>query len=344
MATSSYYTYGTNLRNKEYFTSTVNTSNGIKRYFSNIDAEIYFGNQLMEDIYEFSFSVEEKKFPVYSYNKFYPDIIVPGQRIVQGTFALNFTNGSYMRSVLENIDDSILNTSYFEEEVYNPSGDSKNRALWNKNFDITLGYGDYKSENPSYNATCQTICGVQINNMGKAISSKTGEPILEVYSFVAKDFIDEEINEYTNSTNNDNNTSNNTSENASESGSEHEIKYSALYHPGSPSYITVTIDSDDKDIDLDSRSQKATLEILDKSILNELNDDSAKIINLEKHASKGFYIAGSTTHSKLFKIIKARFEEDASYSVKCNMKYKIKKEEQSLDADIKIRLGDALIL
>ena len=46
---ASYYTYGTNLRNKEFFTSTVNTDGKIKRYFSNIDADIYFGDKKMED-------------------------------------------------------------------------------------------------------------------------------------------------------------------------------------------------------------------------------------------------------------------------------------------------------
>lgn len=130
MAISSYYTYGTNLRNKEFFTSTVNTNNGQKRYFSNIDAEIYFGNEdITHEILDFNFSVEEKKLPIYSYNKFIPDLIAPGQRIVQGTFALNFTEGAFMRNLLSKIDNSIYNTTYFEEETYNPGGEAKNRAL-----------------------------------------------------------------------------------------------------------------------------------------------------------------------------------------------------------------------
>ena len=43
MATRDYYTYGTNLNDREFFTSTVQTPYGIKRYFSNVDSEIYFG-------------------------------------------------------------------------------------------------------------------------------------------------------------------------------------------------------------------------------------------------------------------------------------------------------------
>lgn len=206
---SNYYTYGTNLRNKEFFTSTVKTNYGIKRYFSNIDADVYFGDKKIEDIVEIQFSVEEQKLPIFSYNKFYADVIVPGQRIVQGTFILNFTDGKYMDTVLSEIPDSVYNETTFDQEKYNPGGNSKNSALFGKNFDIMLCYGDYKEENPSYNATVQTICGVQINNTGVALSAKTGEPILEVYSFIAKDFLGNALEQYTTGDNNQNNNNSN---------------------------------------------------------------------------------------------------------------------------------------
>lgn len=287
---SNYYTYGTNLKNKESFTSTVITnSKSIKRYFSNIDAEIYFGNTLIEDIYEFQFSVEEKKLPIYSYNKFIPDLIVPGQRIVQGSFALNFTDGAYIRNVLSNIDDSILNTSYFDEEIYNPSGDNRNTALYNKNFDITISYGDYKSDSPTYNATSQTICGVQINSNGKAFSAETGKPILEVYSFIAKDFIDDEDNPYydNNDSNKDNekpnqNSSNNnsSSNNNNDNGNNNNesnpngLKYKVVFIPeqniNTPGQLMlkITKDNSDKSIDLSSGGKSATIEITDKNVIN----------------------------------------------------------------------------
>ncbi len=184
-----YYTYGTNLQDREFFTSTVQTNNGIKRYFSNIESEIYFGNRLMEDIYKFDFMVEEKKLPIYGYNCFYPEIIVPGQRIVQGSFIINFTDGAFMRDVLESIDDSIMCNSIVECETYNPSGTERDTAIFNKSFDITIGYGYYKTELETYNATAQTICGVQLVNM-QTVVDVTGEPIMEAYSFIAKDYID----------------------------------------------------------------------------------------------------------------------------------------------------------
>lgn len=189
---SGYYKYGTNLQDREFFTSTVNTEYGVKRYFSNVEGEIYFGNKLMEDIYKFDFAVEEKKLPLYGYNCYYPTIIVPGQRIVQGSFVLNFTNGNYLNDVLNKIDDSILCSSILETEIYNPSNDERDKSIWNKNFDIMIGYGYYNTSKETYNATCQTICGVQIYNM-QSVLDVSGEPIMEVYSFIAKDFINGDI-------------------------------------------------------------------------------------------------------------------------------------------------------
>ena len=189
MATKDYYTYGTNLGDREFFTTTIQTPYGIKRYFSNVDSEIYFGNVLMEDIYKFDFVVEEKKLPIYGYNCFHADIIVPGQRFVSGSFVLNYTNSAHITDVLSRIDDSIMNKSVLESEVYNPGGKERDKPLWSKNFDIMLGYGYYKSDLSTYNANCQTICGVQISGM-QLVLDTTGQPIMEVYSFVAKDFIE----------------------------------------------------------------------------------------------------------------------------------------------------------
>lgn len=281
---SSYYTYGTNLRNKEFFTSTVKTDYGIKRYFSNIDADIYFGDKKMEDMVEFQFSVEEQKLPIFSYNKFYADVIVPGQRIVQGTFILNFTDGKYMDTVLSEIPDSVYNETTFDQEKYNPGGNSKNSALFNKNFDIMLCYGDYKEDNPSYNSTVQTICGAQINNTGVALSAKTGEPILEVYSFIAKDFLSSVLDEYntgTDDTDNGNDTgdtgdggdTNNTTNNNTSGVSDLDLTITAIYTPqigstyGSIEICLWHTNAKNKGI-LSNFSKTAILDITDENVIN----------------------------------------------------------------------------
>ena len=279
---SNYYTYGTNLRNKEFFTSTVKTNYGIKRYFSNIDADVYFGDKKIEDIVEIQFSVEEQKLPIFSYNKFYADIIVPGQRIVQGTFILNFTDGKYMDTVLSEIPDSVYNETTFDQEKYNPGGNSKNSALFGKNFDIMLCYGDYKEENPSYNATVQTICGAQINNTGVALSAKTGEPILEVYSFIAKDFLGNALEEYTtgsddNKDNNNNQDNNNqdkeNTNNSTDNNSNSSLTTTAYYTPKvGTTYPSINVSlwhSNSKNKGMLSKySKTAILDITDEKVIN----------------------------------------------------------------------------
>lgn len=315
--TSNYYTYGTNLRNKEFFTSTVNTKNGIKRYFSNVDTDIYFGNTKVDEMVEFQYSVEEKKLPIFSYNKFYADLIVPGQRIVQGTFAINFTNGAYMTNLLNSIPDSVYNETTFDAEKFNPGDNKKNSALYSKNFDITICNGNYKASNPTYNATVQTICGVQINNNGVAVSAETGKPILEVFSFIAKDYIDDILDEYkttddniddnvTNSStsggnnntgsntgnngstdknnggssNNSGNTStNNTSAGTSYKDISYNITFFASVSGKDSGMITVYPSTKKASIDLYKVSQTCTLEILDSSVYNYLKN---KTVNYSK--------------------------------------------------------------
>lgn len=181
-------------------------------------------------------------------------------------------------------------------------------------------------------------------DMQKAVSGRTGEPILEIYSFVGKDFIDKETNEYVSDNTNPEDSNNN---NEDATSSRHVIQYSTFYHQGSPSHITVSIETKDENVDLDTLSEKATLEILDKSIISELNNDSLKTIELYMHASYKYYLVSSTTmNNDLIKILDERFNEDPSYSIKCNFKHKVQinEAEQDLSCDIYIRLGEQLIL
>ena len=46
-----YFTYDTNLRDRNLYTSTVNTPFGIKRYFSSLDSEIFFGATQIEEVF-----------------------------------------------------------------------------------------------------------------------------------------------------------------------------------------------------------------------------------------------------------------------------------------------------
>ena len=189
--TANYYKYNATMGDRTYFTSVVNTTGGkSKRYFSNIESEIYFGNKEMEDIYQFEFGIDEKILPIYGYNCFYATELVSGNRIVQGQFVVNYTDSKMIQSVLSSIDDSIYRE--ISDEDYFPGGDL-HHAIYDKQFDIMIGYGYYNvKDKETYNATSQTIIGAKISGMHKVLDT-TGQPILEVFTFMAKDFIEENI-------------------------------------------------------------------------------------------------------------------------------------------------------
>lgn len=193
---ASYYKYSANMNDRTYFTSVVTNSAGKdKRYFSNVESEIYFGDKEIDDIYQFQFSIDEKILPIYGYNCYYASELVSGQRLVQGQFVVNYTNGQLVKTILGEIEDSVYHTIL--EDKYHPGGGSILDPMYNKSFDIMIGYGYYNiQEKETYNATCQTIIGAKINGMQKVIDS-TGQPIMEVYTFTAKDFIEENISEVT---------------------------------------------------------------------------------------------------------------------------------------------------
>jgi hypothetical protein len=187
-----YYTYDSNLRDRNKFTSTVETTFGTRRYFSSLDTEVYFGAQQVDEIVAIDFAISEPKLPIYGYNSFYPNRVVNGRRTVQGTFAINFTHTMYLLNILNSIDDSIFANDYEALVYYCPEEDTTglgigNSAIFNKRFDITISYGYAKTEGmQTYNSCYQTLVGVQIVDYRQALDTE-GNPILDMYSFIAKD-------------------------------------------------------------------------------------------------------------------------------------------------------------
>lgn len=178
-----YYTYGTNLLNRETYTSTVNTTYGIRRYFSSIDTDVYFGNQIIDEMVAFDFVLEENKMPIFGYNNFSPKRMIIGRKNIQGSFAINFTQTFSLKALIDGLDESLYASEYEEPQFY-CEGDN---ALFGKGFDITLSYGEAKDAG-SYNACTQTLVGCYITSYRQAFDT-SGEPILDMYTFIAKDLI-----------------------------------------------------------------------------------------------------------------------------------------------------------
>lgn len=179
----SYFTYGTTASNRDLVTSTVKYNNTLKRYFSSLDAEIFIGGERILDINRIDFSYEEKKLPIYGFNSFIPSRIIVGQKIIQGTFVINFTEVGYIANLLEKVDESAIANEW---DLVGQSCDPNNAALFKKSFDILIGYGGYDvPEETSYKSTYQILQGVYINGYQQILDT-SGEPIYEVYSFIAR--------------------------------------------------------------------------------------------------------------------------------------------------------------
>ena len=88
------------LGDKEAFTSLVPNQNGnYIRYFSSIDAEIYFGDVFIDEATQVTWQVQQNVQPIYGYNSYVYDDIAVGARLVNGSFTINFTKAGYMYEI-----------------------------------------------------------------------------------------------------------------------------------------------------------------------------------------------------------------------------------------------------
>ena len=163
-----------------------------KRYFSSIDAEIYFGgleNTFIDEIVQISWTMEQATLPIYGYNSYTFDDLVIGSRQITGSFIINFTKSNFLYDVLRKAE-SINRASYYtnesDETALDLSSlfDMERKAAWNKSFNIVIGYGDYKRGGS--NTTMVLLYCVQLTGCQQALGVD-GQPIGEVYSFIAKD-------------------------------------------------------------------------------------------------------------------------------------------------------------
>ena len=185
MAEKPYFTNGVNLAasDRDLVTSTTMYSGQLKRYFSSLDAEVFIGGERILDIVRLDFSYEEKKMPFYGFNSFWPSRIFVGQKIIQGTFAINFTEPGYIAKLLQKIEGSAAQDS---ASLVGQTCSLENSPLFGKAFDILVGYGGFNVENEaSFRNTHQILEGVMVNGYSQILDT-SGEPVMEVYSFIAK--------------------------------------------------------------------------------------------------------------------------------------------------------------
>lgn len=159
------------------------------RYFSSIDADIYFGDQYIDEITNIQWQVQQNAMPIFGYNSYTFDAIATGSRMISGQFVINFTQANYLETVL-NVLTRVSRTSYGIDnkataDVFKDADNIRRHTpLWDSGFDIVVGYGGKKSETEYEQHLTLECCQLTGCTQGLDIS---GEPIQEVYSFIARD-------------------------------------------------------------------------------------------------------------------------------------------------------------
>jgi hypothetical protein len=187
------------LGNKTLFSSSVPSVNGTKRYFSGLDAEIYFGNTYIDETVQIAFTVQQSTLPLFGYNSYIFDAVAQGSRIINGQFVVNFTKASYLYEVLNTLADIDSNNNMTVTTTKENSSSEQNKTtnkprqleitkkapMWNKSFNIVCSYGDAR-EISSVNSTMLQLDNVVITGCSQQYGID-GEPIYETYTFIARD-------------------------------------------------------------------------------------------------------------------------------------------------------------
>lgn len=176
------------LRNKNLFTTTVDNNEAHKRYFSSIDAEIYFGDIFIDDINRIEYHVVEKILPIYGYNSSVFDFLLYGSRHIEGEFTINFTKSGWLLDCIKGLGSvvGVGNTGINQCCERKDSCGTTSKGLFDGVFDIIVSFGDHKSSIRSFGSSAHMIKGVRINGYSQMLDT-SGEPIGETYRFIAQD-------------------------------------------------------------------------------------------------------------------------------------------------------------
>lgn len=176
------------LRHRPHIVNTAN-NRGVAnvRYYSSVDADIYFGDLFVDEVSNITWQITENTLPIFGYNSYTFDDIAVGSRIVQGQFAVNFTQANYLMKVGNTL--KKISRVTYGEDIPAKSGFSdserirRNTPIWDMGFDIVIGYGEKRGD--SFDEITVLDC-CQLTGCSQILDSE-GYPIQEVYTFVARD-------------------------------------------------------------------------------------------------------------------------------------------------------------
>ena len=174
----------------------------LKRYYSNIDAEVYFNGEWVEDIASIQWSIAQETMPIYGYNSYVYDAVAQGSRLIQGSFTLAFSEPRKIEKIIEQYKEAGIDTKTlsYEDMVQDLSkhtvkmnrfgseliSNEQHLPIWmNSRFDISIVCGEYESIGG--NAIHIILKDCYITNC-VSLRSKEGGVAEEQYSFIARDY------------------------------------------------------------------------------------------------------------------------------------------------------------
>lgn len=183
------------LRHRPHISNTSNSrGEGYVQYYSSLDADILFGGVFIDEVVSIAWQVQQNAMPIFGYNSYTFDDIAVGARFIQGTFTVNFTEANYLSRVMKTME-RISRKTYGKDlgETSSFSATDRKRRnlpLWDKGFEIVIGYGEKNKNATEYDQVVMLDC-CQLTGCQQQLDYN-GEPLLETYSFIARDmkFVD----------------------------------------------------------------------------------------------------------------------------------------------------------
>ena len=186
----------------------------LKRYYSVIDAEVYFGNEYVEDICYIDWNVSQNVMPLFGYNSYVYDEVARGNRLISGVFDINFTSPNYLFQILKAADNAVMkdNQGGIHNLVYeaaegveaskakidetlseaNKEEIKRDGPVWNHTFDIDVIFGGYDThEDPNAKPVHIMLKDVVLQSCSIVMSASAAESppsVRERYTFIARDF------------------------------------------------------------------------------------------------------------------------------------------------------------
>ena len=133
------------------------------KYFSGANVQVTLGDEKLIECAGISFVVNESNQPVYGYASHLYDVVLPGRRIIQGSFVVNFHTGKDQHEVVKG---TLNNSSFLQDRIL---------------FDIRIQYG-MNNAHEIYLTDCFLISRGQSIQISENV-------ILEEFGFIARNMV-----------------------------------------------------------------------------------------------------------------------------------------------------------